>query len=375
MEPWWDCYLDNWGDLIVKAAYQHPAKMARGLAYRIVTEGLARGWWKPGDEILDPFGGIGTTGLVAAAHGLRAVLVELEPKFVELAGENFKLHARDWAAARLPAPLILQGDSRDMINVLIRSGHADLVREVVRSALASPPFSPPGNQPVIGQGARSELAKIGKLPEQEYGQTAGQIGSMPGIGAVGSPPYADSLQNAGTGRAKLRGSDAGMPADYGDNNPGQIGAMSSPPYAGTRFDGGEAHGGKVPYREAGNYSQDPQNLGNTEANTYWEACAAVYRQLFGLMSPGGTVALVVKAYVKAGQVIDLPSQTFELLAGIGFEPMLWVNAMLIAKESQPDMFTGAEKRRKSASFFRRLYESKHPENAIDAEVVLVARKP
>jgi DNA modification methylase len=40
---------------------------------------------KPGDLVLDPFGGAGTTGLVAAAHGRRYVLCELNPEYVVMA--------------------------------------------------------------------------------------------------------------------------------------------------------------------------------------------------------------------------------------------------------------------------------------------------
>jgi DNA modification methylase len=40
---------------------------------------------KPGDTVLDPFGGAGTTGLVATRHGRDAVLCELNPAYIEIA--------------------------------------------------------------------------------------------------------------------------------------------------------------------------------------------------------------------------------------------------------------------------------------------------
>jgi DNA modification methylase len=40
---------------------------------------------KPGDTILDPFGGSGTTGEVAASEGRKAILIELNPEYVKLA--------------------------------------------------------------------------------------------------------------------------------------------------------------------------------------------------------------------------------------------------------------------------------------------------
>jgi DNA modification methylase len=38
-----------------------------------------------GDTILDPFGGAGTTGLVADRLGRNAMLIELNPKYAEMA--------------------------------------------------------------------------------------------------------------------------------------------------------------------------------------------------------------------------------------------------------------------------------------------------
>ena len=38
-----------------------------------------------GDTVLDPFGGAGTTGLVAQQHGRNAVLTEINPEYAEIA--------------------------------------------------------------------------------------------------------------------------------------------------------------------------------------------------------------------------------------------------------------------------------------------------
>jgi hypothetical protein len=43
---------------------------------------------KPGDTILDPFAGSGTVGKVALELGRRAVLIELNPAYIELARER-----------------------------------------------------------------------------------------------------------------------------------------------------------------------------------------------------------------------------------------------------------------------------------------------
>ena len=43
-----------------------------------------------GGLVLDPFGGAGTTGLVADRHGRGAILIELNPKYVEMARKRIK---------------------------------------------------------------------------------------------------------------------------------------------------------------------------------------------------------------------------------------------------------------------------------------------
>ena len=70
LDEWLGCYRDRWEGLIVPAAFVHPAKMARGLTARIFVHAMRQGWLKPGDLVVDPFGGIGSTGIEAASRGL-----------------------------------------------------------------------------------------------------------------------------------------------------------------------------------------------------------------------------------------------------------------------------------------------------------------
>ncbi len=58
----------------------HPAAFPRELARRCIQLGS-----KANDVILDPFGGSGTTGVAATELGRKSILVELNPKYVEIA--------------------------------------------------------------------------------------------------------------------------------------------------------------------------------------------------------------------------------------------------------------------------------------------------
>lgn len=66
----------------------HFATMPPELAERCIKAGS-----KTGDTVLDPFGGAGTTGLVANRLGRSAVLCELNPEYVRLASERITADA------------------------------------------------------------------------------------------------------------------------------------------------------------------------------------------------------------------------------------------------------------------------------------------
>jgi len=60
----------------------HPAAFPRELARRCILLGSRKG-----DSVLDPFSGSGTTGLAASELGRQAVLIELNPTYVQM-GRN-----------------------------------------------------------------------------------------------------------------------------------------------------------------------------------------------------------------------------------------------------------------------------------------------
>jgi DNA modification methylase len=74
----------------------HFALMPTELARRCILAGCPKG-----GVVLDPFGGGGTTGLVAARHGRRAILCELNSGYAEMARDRI---AREWKEAPRAAP-------------------------------------------------------------------------------------------------------------------------------------------------------------------------------------------------------------------------------------------------------------------------------
>lgn len=66
----------------------HYAVMPDGLAEICITAGS-----RPGDTILDPFGGAGTTGLVADRLGRNAILCELNPEYAAMAQRRIEQDA------------------------------------------------------------------------------------------------------------------------------------------------------------------------------------------------------------------------------------------------------------------------------------------
>ena len=65
---------------------EHYAVMPLELAERCIQAGS-----RQGDTILDPFGGVGTTGLAAQKLGRKAVLIELNARYVAMARERLGL--------------------------------------------------------------------------------------------------------------------------------------------------------------------------------------------------------------------------------------------------------------------------------------------
>ncbi|KKL64003.1 hypothetical protein LCGC14_2169450 [marine sediment metagenome] len=147
--------------------------MSYGLLKRILSHCKDEGWE---GIIVDPFGGIGSTGILGAYEGYQVICVELERKFVDLARQNFVLHYKAWTEFGNPWPIIIQGDSR---------GLCEIVESAVDIIVSSPPFieSLQSNDPEFHakwckQHGRDVTKPNYKGKIDGYGQTPGQLGSM-----------------------------------------------------------------------------------------------------------------------------------------------------------------------------------------------------
>lgn len=112
-------------------------------------------------------------------------------------------------------------------------------------------------------------------------------------------------------------------------------------------------------------------------DNFWAAARVIVEQTYSVLSPGGYAAWVTKRFVRNKQIVEFSEQWAQLCEAVGFERVEWIRAMLTEEHGhQLDIFGESHpKGIKRASFFRRLYEKKYPENAIDWEDVLIMRRP
>jgi DNA modification methylase len=80
-EPWWSQSV--WKIAASAGADGHPAPMPAELARRCIVAAAG-----PGEAVLDPFGGSGTTGKVAIECGRRACLIELNASYAALSDKR-----------------------------------------------------------------------------------------------------------------------------------------------------------------------------------------------------------------------------------------------------------------------------------------------
>jgi modification methylase len=152
----------------------HPGKMLPALARAAITR-----YSDPGDLVVDPMCGIGTT-LVEAIHlGRRAIGVELEPQWASLAAANI-LHARRQGAAG--QAIAMRGDARDL-----GTGLLDQLSGEVTLILTSPPYGPSLHGHV-----RARSDRVEKWNDR-YSDNPDNLARLPALAREGRAPLSEAL--------------------------------------------------------------------------------------------------------------------------------------------------------------------------------------
>ncbi len=142
----------------------HPGKMLPALARCIVAE-----YSRPGQLVVDPLAGTGTTLVEAALLGRRAIGVELEDRWADLARENAEHVLRPENRQLVE---VHQGDATDLATLLgDDSGRVDLV-------CTSPPYAcDVGNVDKANWGAGGDLCPTS---ERNYSSDKANLGHARG---------------------------------------------------------------------------------------------------------------------------------------------------------------------------------------------------
>ena len=144
------------------AAMAHPGKMLPALARTAIATYTA-----PGDLVLDPMCGIGTTLIEAVHAGRDAVGVEYEPHWAALARDGIS-HAIDAGAAGHAA--VATGDARHAAALL----GADLTGRV-RLLLTSPPYGPSTHGHVRAGAGMGKVRKV----DHRYSRDSANLAHRP----------------------------------------------------------------------------------------------------------------------------------------------------------------------------------------------------
>ena len=130
----------------VAGSVAHPAKMVPAIAAHAITT-----YTQPGELVLDPMCGIGTTLVEAVRAGRPAIGVEYEHRWAQLAIANLELAATD---GHTTPGRVVRGDARQLAHLLPTSLH-----EKVALIVTSPPYGPSTHGHVTSD-ATDKIVKI-----------------------------------------------------------------------------------------------------------------------------------------------------------------------------------------------------------------------
>lgn len=148
----------------------HPGKMLPELARQLIEH-----YTRPGDWILDPMSGVGTTGVEAVHLGRHYVGVELEPRFVHWQNMNLEVAHSQGATGEFE---VIEGDARRLTTPVDPTTRVRRVDAVI----TSPPYgarlrSVRTPSPVLRSLIRKGAIGRHVIPTT-YGQSAGNLGNL-----------------------------------------------------------------------------------------------------------------------------------------------------------------------------------------------------
>jgi len=232
---------------------------------------------------------------------------------------------------------------------------------------------------------------------QGYGKSPGQMATMPEgafSAVISSPPFGAGetrdrapVQEGAVSDCITRAYTQDRQGTTDGNLATMDAVVSSPPYEGSqgspslgsvnRDDWGNEGGDIVARRNlSAQYGNTQGQVGHTSGDTFWSAARIIVAQCHAVLKPGGIAVWVVKRFVRKKQIVPFPDQWESMCESVGFEPVTRARAWMIEdRGTQVDLWgNGHQKMVERKSFFRRLYESKYPENRIDWEDVLFMEK-
>jgi len=324
---WHGLYKQSY-DIWHSDAYAHPAKMSPALCFRIIQHLEEHGILNKDSTILDPMGGIGTTALCACLKGYKAITVELEQKFIDLQIKN-----KDYFITRKGIKLdwsILQGDARDLVNLLSQKGLVTITSPPYAEAQTGGGIAKEGylDKHIDKQG-KNQPRKIGHscgYMAEAQGKTEGQIANFPDVVTITSPPYANPRSTSEEYDDKY---DLRRPENYKWSR--------------------ESFGGR--------YGNTNWQIGQLKDGTYLSEMAKIYSQLSQVSD---ILVIVLKDPTKNGKIRELGKDTVYVLENnCGWKMFDYKRAVLFEEQESKTLFGDTAKKIKGRiSFFKLLAHRK-----------------
>lgn len=390
----------GWRDHFTPDSTTHPAKMNLNLL-RWILETCT----KPGEIVLDPMAGTGSTIILARLLGRHGVAVEYEPKFCEMIRENIKRSERHSTLTPEGSMICVQGDAREL-SKLLRKLDAIITSPPYGEAqsgggIATKGYDGPKHSPTDLVGERSYMPDKfegeGNISRLKYGESVDTV--------IASPPYeATCLDGRDVERRIERLKEAGHdPKDfiggqardvilkhynkvdtvvssppYGnrlsdeaiqDGDEVRISyrqaidaLVSSPPYEGSETEtGGDEgkRGGNSKLRVKKDYSEvSKDNIGSMKGETYLKAMLKVYSECHKVLKEDGKMILVTKNFIRDKKVVRLDLDTIKLCETAGFH-----------------LFDRWYFKLSQRSFWRIIYKKRYPDAPeVEYEDVLIFKK-